>query len=255
MQSGRIRTRDPAQPKLPFDPMPNRVQPALAFLIKRPPLTGDWGWESKWNGYRLHVHIEANHVKILTRGGFDWTNRFPAIAEAARALGPTSMILDGEAVVLDEQGRSDFSLLQKSLGASGRKIGNQVSPALLYAFDLLYLDGHDIRNVEYRTRRHLLEETLRGHDGAILLSEEVHADPAELLEHACRMELEGIVGKRQDSPYRSDRSGDWIKLKCVRSGAFMVVGYEPSASSRAGFGSLLLALRGHSPRSQTAPSK
>lgn len=241
MQSGRIRKRDPAQPKLPFDPMPDRVQPALALLTERPPKTGDWGWEIKWDGYRLHVHIEGGRVKVLTRNGFDWTSRFPAIAETAQALGPASMILDGEAVVLDEQGRSDFSLLQKSLGASGRKIGNRASPALFYAFDLLYLDGHDMRHVEYRARRHLLEEALRGHDGAILLSEEVHADPAELLAHARSMGLEGIVGKRQDRPYRSGRTGDWIKLKCVRSEAFIVVGYEPSTESRAGFGSLLLA--------------
>lgn len=241
MQSSRIRKRDPAQPKLPFDPMPDRVQPALALLTERPPVTGDWGWEIKWDGYRLQVHVQGGRVKVLTRNGFDWTNRFPAIAEAARVLGPASMILDGEAVILDEQGRSDFSLLQKSLGASGRKIGNRASPALFYAFDLLYLDGHDMRHVEYRARRHLLEEALRGHNGAILLSEEVYADPAELLAHACSLGLEGIVGKRQDSPYRSGRTGDWIKLKCVRSEAFMVVGYETSTESRAGFGSLLLA--------------
>ncbi|WDZ81633.1 non-homologous end-joining DNA ligase (plasmid) [Ensifer adhaerens] len=241
MQSGRISSRDPAQPKLPFDPMPDRVEPALALLTESPPVTGDWGWEIKWDGYRLHVHIEGGRVRVLTRGGFDWTSRFPAIAEAARALGPASMILDGEAVVLDEQGKPDFNLLQKSLGASGQKIGNRASPALFYAFDLLYLDGHDMRQVEYRARRHLLEEALRGHDGAILLSEEVDADPAQLLAHACSLGLEGIVGKRQGSPYRSGRTGDWIKLKCIQSHAFIVVGYEPSTASRAGFGSLLLA--------------
>ncbi|WP_419195918.1 non-homologous end-joining DNA ligase [Ensifer adhaerens] len=240
LKSGRITRRDPLQPRLLFDPMPGRIQPALALLIHKPPVGGSWGWEIKWDGYRLHVHIEANRVRILTRGGFDWTNRFPAIAEAARTFAPTSMILDGEAVVVDEEGRSDFSLLQKSLGASGRKIGNQPSPALLYAFDLLYLDGHDMRHVEYRTRRHLLEETLRGHEGAILLSEELDADPTHLLDHACRMGLEGIVGKRQDSFYRSGRTGDWIKLKCTQSDAFMVVGYEPSTASRAGFGALML---------------
>ncbi|WVT78090.1 non-homologous end-joining DNA ligase (plasmid) [Sinorhizobium chiapasense] len=241
VQSGRIRKRDPAQPKLPFDPMPDRVEPALALLTEKPPVTGDWRWEIKWDGYRLHVHIEGDRVKVLTRNGFDWTSRFPAIAEAARVLAPASMILDGEAVVLDEQGRSDFSLLQRSLGASGRKIGNRASPALFYAFDLLYLDGHDIRHLECRARRHLLEEALRGHDGAILISEEADADPAELLAHACHMGLEGIVGKRQDRAYRSGRTGEWIKIKCVKSEAFMVVGYEPSTVLRAGFGSLLLA--------------
>ncbi|MBY5819891.1 ATP-dependent DNA ligase [Rhizobium leguminosarum] len=233
--------RDPAQPKLQIEPMPSRVEPALAQLVTKAPSSGSWGWEIKWDGYRLHIHIEGNQVRIITRGGYDWTDRFPAIAEAAQHLGPTTMILDGEAVVLDDQGRSDFNLLQKSLGASGRKGGNLSSPAILYAFDLLYLDGHDLRRVEYRSRRHLLEDALEGDHGAIRISEEIEADPTELLDHACRLGLEGIVGKNQDSSYRSDRTGDWIKLKCVQSDAFFIVGYEPSAGSSGGFASLLLA--------------
>lgn len=109
------------------------------------------------------------------------------------------------------------------------------------AFDLLYLDGHDLQNEPYRTRRHLLEETLRGFEGAIRLSEEIEADPAVLLDHACQLGLEGIVGKDRNSKYRPGRTGDWIKLKCVQSEAFLIVGYEPSMSARGGFASLLLA--------------
>lgn len=152
------------------------------------------------------------------------------------------MILDGEAVVLDAQGRSDFNALQNSLGAVGRRSGILTAGnAICYAFDLLYLDGHDLRGLPYRDRRHLLEETLSGHDGAIRLSEEIDADPAALLDHACRLGLEGIVGKDQNSRYRFGRTGDWIKLKCVQSEAFVIVGYEPSMSARGGFASLLLA--------------
>lgn len=132
-------------------------------------------------------------------------------------------------------------MLQQSLGASGRKAGNQASDAILYAFDLLYLDGHDLRGVEYRSRRHLLEDALGKHHGTIRLSEELDADPKTLLDHACRLGLEGIVGKHRDQPYRSGRTGDWVKLKCVQSEAFLIVGYEPSEASRAGFGSLALA--------------
>ncbi|WP_085034936.1 non-homologous end-joining DNA ligase [Ensifer aridi] len=241
LQSRKIRKRNPAQPALPFDPMPLRVEPALAALLKKPPAGGQWGWEVKWDGYRVHVHIEPGRVRVLTRGGHDWTRRFPAIAEAARALGPATMILDGEAVMLDEKGRSDFGLLQRSLGATERKMGTLASPAILYAFDILYLDGHDLRRDEYKTRRQKLEEVLEGHEGAIRLSEAVDHDPAELLEHACGLDLEGIVGKRRDSRYRSGRTGDWVKLKCVQSDSFMIVGYEPSTSSPASFGSLLLA--------------
>jgi bifunctional non-homologous end joining protein LigD len=241
LQSRPIRKRNKAQPALPFDPLPARVEPALAELRHKPPAGGNWGWEIKWDGYRVHVVVAPGGVQVLTRGGYDWSNRFPSIAQDAARLGPASMILDGEAVMLDEQGRSDFNLLQGSLGAVGRRQGKEVSPAIMYAFDLLYLDGHDLRNVEYRARRHLLEDALSGHEGAIKLSEEIDHDPAELLEHACRLGLEGIIGKNRESRYRSGRTGDWIKLKCVQSEGFLVVGYEPSIGGRGGFSSLLLA--------------
>ena len=232
--------RNPSEPQFSFDPMPDRVEPALAQLKAKPPQESEWSWEVKWDGYRLAVHIDPNGVRILTRGGHDWTDRFPAIEQAALALGPATMIIDGEAVVLDDEGRSDFGLLQQSLGASGKKAGNRASDAILYAFDLLYLDGHDLRGVEYRSRRHLLEDTVKAQDGAIRLSETLDADPAVLLEYACRLGLEGIVGKHRDQPYRSGRTGDWVKVKCVASEAFFILGYEPSAASPVGFGSLLL---------------
>jgi bifunctional non-homologous end joining protein LigD len=185
--------RNPSEPQFSFDRMPDRVEPALAQLKARPPQGSDWSWEVKWDGYRLAVHIEPNGVRILTRGGHDWTHRFPAIEQAARELGPATMIIDGEAVVLDDEGRSDFGLLQQSLGASGKKQRTEASNAIFYAFDLLYLDGHDLRGVEYRSRRHLLEDTVKGPGGGIRLWETLDADPAVLLEHACRLNLEGIV--------------------------------------------------------------
>lgn len=230
LQSRLIRKRDPAQPRLPFDPFPSKVEIALCDLRMKPPVGPEWGWEVKWDGYRLTAYIGPNGVRLITRGGYNWTDRFPAIAAAARALGPATMILDGEAVILDEQGRSDFGALQKSLGAVGRRSGNLQSGAVLMVFDLLYFDGHDLRGVEYRTRRHLLEDALDGLDGAIRVSEEIATDdPASLLDHACRLGLEGIVGKRRDSRYRAGKTGDWVKCKCVQSEAFVIVGFEPSA--------------------------
>lgn len=221
--------------------MPDRIEPALAKVKQRPPRGDQWGWEVKWDGYRLAVHVEPQGVRVLTRGGHDWTHRFPDIAEAARALGPATMIIDGEAVVLGAEGRSDFGLLQKSLGASGTRAGHLASDAMLYAFDLLYLDGHDLRGVEYGSRRHLLEDLLNGQDGAIQISEELDADPDVLLEHARHFGLEGIVGKDRDQPYRSGRTGDWVKIKCIGSEAFFIVGYEPSTALTGGFASLVLA--------------
>jgi len=233
--------RNPAQPQLLFNPIPNRVEPALAQLKSHPPKGDKWSWELKWDGYRLAVHIEPQDIRILTRGGHDWTHRFPAIVEAARALGPATMIIDGEAVILDAEGRPDFGLLQQSLGASGKQAGNRASDAIFYAFDLIYFDGHDLRGVEYRSRRHLLDDLLTGKDAAIRLSETLDVEPAVLLEHVCRLGLEGIVGKHLDRPYRSGRTGDWVKIKCVQSEAFLIIGYEKSSASPAGFGSLVLA--------------
>jgi bifunctional non-homologous end joining protein LigD len=242
LKSRPIRRRDPDQPNLSFDPIPKRVEPCLAVLKKAPPSGDEWTYEIKWDGYRLGIHIEPGSVRLITRGGHDWTHRFAAIAEAARALGPVTMILDGEAVVLDDAGRSDFGLLQRSLGASGKAAGRRVSyDAVFYAFDLLYLDGHDLTGTEYRVRRHLLNDALPQSDGAIRISEEIDADPEALLHKACELGLEGIIAKHADRPYRSGRTGDWLKIKCSHSEAFAVVGYEPSTAVPGSIASLLLA--------------
>jgi bifunctional non-homologous end joining protein LigD len=225
---------------LPFDPFPPKVEIALCDLRLTPPAGPEWSWEVKWDGYRLTAYIGPDGVRLLTRGGYNWTDRFPAIAAAARKLGPASMILDGEAVMLDDEGRSDFGALQKSLGAVGRRSGNLQSGAVLMAFDLLYFDGHDLRGVEYSTRRHLLEDALGGLDGAIRISEEIETDdPATLLHHACQLGLEGIVGKHRESQYRAGKTGDWVKCKCVQSEAFVIVGFEPANAGA--IRSLLLA--------------
>lgn len=233
--------RNPDQPQFSFDPMPEYIEPALALLKTHPPEGPEWSWEVKWDGYRLTVYIGPQGVRITTRSGHDWTHRFPVIAEAARSLGPTTMIIEGEAVVLDEEGRSDFGLLQKSLGASGRTAGTRASDAVFFAFDLLYLDGHDLRDMEQRSRKHLLEDVLSQHDGAIRLSESFGVDPVALLEHACDLGLEGIVGKHEDQPYRSGRTGDWVKVKCIQSEGFFIVGYQPSSTVQGGFACLALA--------------
>ncbi len=230
--------RDPAQPQLPFDPMPDRIEPCLALLKAKPPSGPDWIYEIKWDGYRVAVHIEPNSVRIITRGGHDWTNRFPEIADAARKLGVGAAILDGEAVVLDNEGRSDFGALQRSLGGRGGKKAS--AEAILYAFDLLYFDGHDLTNMELSGRRHLLEDLIGESEGAIRVSEVLEADGATLLAAACKHGLEGIIAKHRDSTYRSGRLGDWLKIKCVQSESFVIAGYEPSTAARGGIGSLLL---------------
>ncbi|WP_426232098.1 non-homologous end-joining DNA ligase [Pararhizobium sp. DWP3-4] len=235
------RQRDPAQPNLPFDLMPDRVEPCLALLKPTAPGGPEWAFENKWDGYRLAIHIEPKGVRIITRGGHDWTHRFPAIADAAGKLGVGTAILDGEAVVLNDDGHSDFGALQRSLGGRGGKRAS--TEAVLFAFDLLYFDGHDLTGTELSVRRHLLEDLLDDAGTTIRLSEEVDGDGGELLENARSLGLEGVIAKRRDSTYRSGRHGDWLKIKCIQSESFIVVGYEQSASARGGLGSLLLAAR------------
>lgn len=244
VRSKPARRRDPSQPNLPFDKMPDRIEPCLALLKTVPPQGPEWAFEVKWDGYRLCVHNEPKRVRIITRGGHDWTHRFPAIADAARKLDVGTAILDGEAVVLNNKGHSDFGALQRSLGGRGGKRAS--TEAVFFAFDLLYFDGHDLTGMELSVRRHLLEDFLDGATGAIQLSEEVQGDGAALLAKACAAGLEGIIAKHRDRPYRSGRTGDWIKIKCVQSESFMIIGYEQSASARSGIGSLLVAGRkGH----------
>ncbi|MGR9477033.1 non-homologous end-joining DNA ligase [Rhizobium leguminosarum] len=236
------RRRDPAQPQLPFDPMPARIEPCLALLKSRPPKGRQWAFEVKWDGYRLAVHIEPTGIRILTRGGHDWTARFAAIAAEAKRLPVSTAILDGEAVVFDERGRSDFGRLQQSLGGRGGKRTSR--EAVLMAFDLLYFDGRDLTGTELSVRRHLLEGLApAGGEDAIRLSEEIEADGDVLLRIACEHGLEGIIAKDRKSTYRSGRLGDWLKIKCVQSDGFLIVGYEKSTASFGGIGRLLLAAR------------
>lgn len=123
----------------------------MAILVDTPPSGPQWAFEVKWDGYHLAVHVEPGRVRVITRGGYDWTRRFTEIAAEARELGHESMILDGEAVVLDEKGRSDFGALQRALGR--RPSLHDPRGILFFAFDLLYLDGHDLRRKPLRERR------------------------------------------------------------------------------------------------------
>ena len=239
-QSPVPKRRDARQRALALDPMPDRVESCLALLAARAPSGAEWAFEVKWDGYRLALHLEpGRRVRILTRGGHDWTTRFPTIAHDLRDLGIDSAILDGEAVVLDEQGASDFGALQRALGGRGGK--RSAAGALIYAFDLLYLNGRDLRALPLVQRRAMLGDLIGRQHSSIRLSEEVDAEGGDFLKLACQMGLEGIIAKRRDAPYRSGRGGDWLKIKCVQSETFRVIGWEASASALGGIGRLLLA--------------
>ncbi|WP_180982540.1 non-homologous end-joining DNA ligase [Methylocella silvestris] len=205
-------------------PLPGWIAPCLPTLVARPPVGADWIHEIKWDGYRISVYVERGAVIVRTRNGYDWTARFPTIAEALGKLKVRSAVIDGEATVLDEKGGSSFAELQAELATGGGQ------RAVLYAFDLLFLDGEDWRARPLEERRAALAGLIKKKP-PLLLSQEYAGTGADFFRVACEHELEGIVSKRLDKPYRSGRSKDWLKTKCVQTEEFVVIGYQPSSGA------------------------
>jgi bifunctional non-homologous end joining protein LigD len=194
-------------------PSPTRpagfIEPCLPTLARAVPDGPRWAYEIKHDGYRFIVRREGDRVRVFSRNARDWTDKVPAIVEAMLALPVASVTLDGEAVVVDERGVSDFDRLRSVLA---RRDGSR--EVFLYAFDLLELDGRDLRREPWTVRRETLASLLRKAGDGIRLSEHLDGvDGATTFAHACAMGLEGIVSKRRDRPYRSGRSPDWIKVK------------------------------------------
>jgi bifunctional non-homologous end joining protein LigD len=216
--------------------LPAQLKPELATLVDSAP-EGQWSYEIKFDGYRIMARIDHDQVQLFTRNGHDWTHKLPQQAAALAALGLESAWLDGEMIVANEHGVPDFQALQNAFEA-GRS-GN----ILYYLFDLPYLNGVDLREVPVEERRAALATVLGSHEQPLLrFSEAFDETPDALLNSACQMQMEGLIGKRLGSPYVSRRSGDWIKLKCKHRQEFVIVGYTDPKGSRSAFGALLLGL-------------
>jgi bifunctional non-homologous end joining protein LigD len=237
---GTTRVR-PERRKLPKEarpePLPDFIPPALATPAETPPTGSRWLHEIKFDGYRLIARIDHGRVKIKTRSGLDWTTKFKSIADDLARLAVTAALIDSELVVEGEDGISSFSDLQADL-AAGRQ-----DRLVLYAFDLLHLDGKDIRRARLDDRRALLRQVLAEAGPNVRFSESFEEDGAVILKHACRLGLEGVVSKRHDAPYTSGRGKTWIKSKCIASDEFIVSGYTPSTVARRSIGALVLARR------------
>ena len=221
-------------------PMPSKIEAELATLVTAPPAGDDYVHEVKFDGYRVLVRVAAGEVSLITRGGEDWTARMPKLAEAAAKLAVDSAILDGEFVALNEDGTSDFQLLQNSFS------GKSSAPLAYYAFDLLYLNGSDLRELPLLERKSALQKVCKKQPKAasvIRFSDHVIGRGAEFLEQAKKLGLEGIVSKRKDSPYRSGRGKDWQKSKPSARQEFVIVGYTDPAGSRPYLGALLLGVQ------------
>ena len=216
--------------------MPARVTPQLATLVKQAPAGEEWLHEIKFDGYRVLGRVDRGRATMITRGGKNWTERFEGIAEAVAALGAGSAILDGEAAVVLSDGSTSFQALQNQL-----RLGKG-STLAYFVFDLLYLEGYDLKRVPLRLRKETLERLVSGAPagGIIRYSDHVEGKGERFHAEACRRGLEGIVSKRSDSMYVPGRSGLWLKAKCASRQEFVIGGYTEPQSSRAGLGALLL---------------
>jgi bifunctional non-homologous end joining protein LigD len=215
-------------------PLPAKLEPQLATLVATPP-SGDWVVETKFDGYRLMARIEHGKAKLVTRGGHDWTAKMKSLAAAIEALGIDSAWLDGEIVVMGAAGVPDFNALQNAIDAA-------TSAAIEYfVFDLPFHGGRDLRQVPLASRRALLQQLVAPAEGErIRFSQSFPATPAQMLEAAASMQMEGIIIKRPDAPYVSARSDTWLKLKCSQRQEFIVCGFTDRANAAAEVGSLLL---------------
>ena len=216
--------------------LPAFIPPCLARIGDSVPAGAEWGHEVKFDGYRVQVRIDRKTVHLLTRTGLDWTARFGTLGEAFKSLNVTTAVIDGEAIVEDDAGASDFqSLVQALKSTTSQRI-------VFVAFDLLHLDGKDMRPLPLAERKAALAACLPKAVEAsrIRYSEHLIGDGAKMLSEACRIGLEGIISKRLDKPYRSGRHDDWRKTKCVYSDEFVVAGYLDSSALADSVGAVVL---------------
>ena len=179
--------------------MPGFIEPCDPTLHERAPTGSGWVYEIKTDGYRAQVHIRAKHVTVYSRSGYDWTDEFAPIAKAAAQLKVREAIIDGEAAVLGNTGLPDFQALR-------RELRNRQSKRLTFhAFDLLYLNGRDLRRAPLLERKEALKSVLDDGPPTLVYVDFLEADGTRVFEQACRMGLEGIVAKRVDTPYCSGR--------------------------------------------------
>jgi bifunctional non-homologous end joining protein LigD len=226
----------PAIPGARKAAMPRKVEPALATLVDAVPAGSEWIHEIKYDGYRVLCQVRDGEARLITRHGKDWTDRFAPIARAAERLPLREAILDGEVVVLEPDGTTSFQSLQNALAE------DRQGDLVYFAFDLLYLDGYDLRDAPLLARKQALLGLIAGGAGPIRPGDHVEGDGEGFFAQACKFGLEGIVCKRTDLPYRAGRTKDWLKVKCMKRQELVVVGFTDPEKSRVGFGALLLAV-------------
>ncbi len=222
--------------------LPPFIQPQLASEAPEPPVGKHWVHELKLDGYRIQAHIDkSGKVRLYTRSGLDWTHRMASVARELGRLSVESAILDGEVVVLEANGQSSFALLQAAFEEGAKH------PLTYFVFDLLHLNGHNLRQQPLTARKQILHEMLDslGDQETIRYGQHIEAEGKPIFDEACRLQAEGIVSKRADSLYISGRTKSWIKIKCVRLQEFVVGGFTKPNNGTDGIGALLLGYYDH----------
>jgi bifunctional non-homologous end joining protein LigD len=216
--------------------IPLTLTPQLATLVDGPPNDpAEWAYEIKFDGYRLLTRIEGGKIQLFTRNGNDWSNKLPHIVKAIGKMGLESGWLDGEVIVPDEHGIPDFQALQNAFDSS------RPQNIIYYLFDIPFFGGYDLRALPLVERREYLKKLFETRSAVTVRLSETFDVPADhIVASACRMGLEGVIGKRKTSTYVSRRSPNWIKLKCSQRQEFVIGGYTDPQGSRVGIGSLLL---------------
>ncbi len=208
--------------------MPKRLKPQLATAADKAPQGDDWLHEIKFDGYRTLAFLEDGKARLVTRSGLDWTKRYGDLAHAFEQLPCKQAVIDGEIVVTDDEGVSRFAALQQAISDGP---GNKL---VYYAFDLVHLNGWDLRAVELAKRKDMLERLLQGHAGGrspIQLSDHVVGDGAQFYDKVSDLGLEGVVSKKASSSYQEGRSKTWLKIKALQAGDFVIAGYTTSQAA------------------------
>jgi bifunctional non-homologous end joining protein LigD len=225
-------------------PMPTVIHPMLATSVMKAFDNPGWVFEIKWDGYRAVAFIEHGKVRLVSRNQKDLTAQFTELGSLPKFVKVQSAILDGEIVALDEDGRPSFSLMQQRTGfhpGKRRLPGSEGVPVVYYAFDLLYLDGLDLRRVPLEQRKQLLQARVKAGE-AIHFSDHYSEKGLDLFEAAKQRGLEGIVAKKRDSAYEEKRSSNWLKIKITQRQECVIGGYTDPEGSREYFGALVLGL-------------
>ena len=227
-------------------PMPTVIQPMLATIIEQPFDNPDWLFEIKWDGYRAITFIDGGRARLVSRNRNDLTAQFSELATLAKYVNAERAILDGEIVALDDAGRPSFSLMQQRTGfqPGKRRLPRRSAegvPIIYYAFDLLYLDGFDLRRVALEQRKQLLQDRIKAGE-LIHYSDHYPEKGLDLFEAAKQRGLEGIVAKKRNSCYEERRSREWLKIKITQRQECVIGGYTDPEGSREYFGALVLGL-------------